>query len=44
MVLRLCFDHFPILLDCGVVFKGGKIPFKFQNMWLKADVFVDRVR
>ena len=27
-----------------MVFKGGKIPFKFQNMCLKADVFVDRVR
>jgi hypothetical protein len=40
---RLCSDHFPILLDCGGI-KGGVRPFKFENMWLKADGFVDKVR
>jgi hypothetical protein len=40
---RLCSDHFPILLDCGGI-KGGARPFKFENMWLKADGFVDKVR
>jgi hypothetical protein len=42
-VARLCSDHFPILLDCGGI-KGGARPFKFENMWLKADGFVDKVR
>jgi hypothetical protein len=40
---RLCSDHFPILLDCGGI-KGGVRPFKFENMWLKVDGFVDMVR
>lgn len=40
---RLCSDHFPILLDCGGVHWGPR-PFKFENMWLKAEGFVDRVR
>jgi hypothetical protein len=40
---RLCSDHFPILLDCGGL-KGGVRPFKFENMRLKADGFVDLVR
>jgi len=40
---RLCSDHFPILLDCGGV-QWGSRPFKFENMWLKAEGFVDRVR
>jgi hypothetical protein len=39
---RLCFDHFPILLDCGGIHWGSR-PFKFENMWLKAEGFVDRV-
>jgi len=39
---RLCSNHFPILLDCGGVHWGPK-PFKFENMWLKAEGFVDRV-
>jgi hypothetical protein len=38
----LLFDHYPILLDCGRIV-GGKSPFKFENMWLKVDGFVDRV-
>jgi hypothetical protein len=40
---RLCSDHFPILLDCGGI-QWGSRPFKFENMWLKAEGFVDRVR
>jgi hypothetical protein len=41
-MLRLCSNHFPILLDSGC-FLGRKRPFKFENMCLKADGFVDRV-
>ena len=40
---RLLSDHFPILLDCRRIV-GGKSPFRFENMWLKEDCFVDRVR
>ena len=36
-------DYFPVLLDCGQIL-GGKRPFRFENMWLKANGFVDRVR
>jgi hypothetical protein len=42
-VPRLCSDHFPILLVCGGI-QGGKRPFKFENMWLKDEGFVDKVR
>jgi hypothetical protein len=40
---RLYSDHFPILLDSGL-FGGGKKPFIFENMWLKVEGFVDRIR
>ena len=40
---QLLSDHYPILLDCGRIV-GGKSPFRFENMWLKVDSFVDRVR
>jgi hypothetical protein len=40
---RLCSDHFPILLDCGGI-PGAKRYFKFENMWLKSEGFVDRVK
>jgi hypothetical protein len=40
---RLCSDHFSILLDCGGI-QWSSRPFKFENMWLKAEGFVDRVR
>jgi len=40
---RLCSDHFPILLDCGGIHWSPR-PFKFENMWLKAEGFVERVR
>jgi hypothetical protein len=39
----LCSDHFPIVLACGGN-KGGKKSFKFENMWLKEEGFVERVR
>jgi hypothetical protein len=39
----LCFDHFPILLDCDGI-QEGKKPFKFENMWQKEAGVVDRVR
>ena len=40
---RLLSDHFSIRLDCGRIV-GGKSPFWFENMWLKVEGFVDRVR
>ncbi|KAG6667897.1 hypothetical protein CIPAW_01G132300 [Carya illinoinensis] len=40
---RLCSDHFPVLLDGGGV-QGGRRPFKFEDMWLKKEGFVDLVR
>ncbi|KAG2671254.1 hypothetical protein I3760_14G124900 [Carya illinoinensis] len=40
---RLCSDHFPILLDGGGI-QGGRRSFKFENMWLKSEGFVDKVR
>jgi hypothetical protein len=36
-------DHFPICLDCGRIV-GGKLPFRFEKMWLKVEGFVDKVR
>ncbi|KAG6669188.1 hypothetical protein CIPAW_01G225900 [Carya illinoinensis] len=40
---RLCSDHFPILLDGGGI-QSGRRYFKFENMWLKSEGFVDKVR
>jgi hypothetical protein len=40
---RLYSDHFPILLDCSDTTRR-KRPFKFENMWLKADGFVGLVK
>jgi hypothetical protein len=42
-LLCLCSDHFPIVLACGRN-KGGRKSFKFENMWLKEEGFVERVR
>ena len=36
-------DHTPILLDGGEIRKG-KIPFRFENMWLKVEDFKDLIR
>ncbi|KAG6653845.1 hypothetical protein CIPAW_05G104700 [Carya illinoinensis] len=40
---RICSDHFPIMLDCGGI-QGRRRPFKFENMWLKTDGFVELIR
>ncbi|KAG2698944.1 hypothetical protein I3760_07G170800 [Carya illinoinensis] len=40
---RIGSDHWPIMLDCGGLCSGRQ-PFKFENMWLKFEGFVDRVR
>ncbi|XP_059436099.1 uncharacterized protein LOC132169027 [Corylus avellana] len=40
---RLCSDRFPIILELGEV-SQGKRPFRFENMWLKADGFVALVK
>uniref|UniRef100_A0A2N9GD56 Reverse transcriptase domain-containing protein n=1 Tax=Fagus sylvatica TaxID=28930 RepID=A0A2N9GD56_FAGSY len=36
-------DHYPILLEVGGMLRG-KSPFRFENMWLKSEGFVDRVQ
>ena len=43
ILLCLCSDHFPIILTSGGRV-GGKSSFKFENMWLKEEGFMDRVR
>ena len=40
---RILSDHFPIILECGD-FSRGRRPFRFENMWLKADGFKERVK
>ncbi|XP_035551700.1 uncharacterized protein LOC118349876 [Juglans regia] len=40
MLARVSLDHFPILLDCGGIQRGRRY-FKFENMWLKANGFVE---
>ena len=39
---RLLSNHFPILLEGGNL-HGGKKPFRFENMWLKDEGFLERV-
>ena len=39
---RLLSNHFPILLEGGNL-QGGKKSFRFENMWLKDEGFVERV-
>ena len=40
---RVLSDHFPILLEGGSQ-QRGRIPFRFENMWLRVDNFVDKVK
>jgi exonuclease III len=42
-LVRLTSDHFPIMLECGSIPRGRR-PFRFENMWLKAEGFLERVR
>jgi hypothetical protein len=42
-LLRVCSDHAPIMLTRGDL-QYGKRSFKFENMWLKEEGFVDKVR
>jgi hypothetical protein len=42
-LLRVCSDHAPILLDSACLL-SGKRAFKFENMWLKEEGFVEKVR
>ena len=37
------FDHTPIMLDGGGI-RNGKVPFSFENMWLKVKGFKDLIR
>lgn len=39
----ICSDHFPILLDCGGI-PAGSSYFKYENMWLKVEGFVEKVK
>jgi hypothetical protein len=40
---RLLSDHYPLMLECGD-FSRGKRPFRFENMWLQSDGFVNQVK
>lgn len=40
---KLCSYHFSILLNCGGISRGPRY-FKFENMWLKSEGFLDRIR
>ncbi|KAF5477099.1 hypothetical protein F2P56_003775 [Juglans regia] len=39
---RVGSDHFPIILECGGIHEGKRY-FKFENMWLEVEGFVDKV-
>ena len=40
---RVLSDHFPILLKGGSQ-RRGRTPFRFENMWLRVENFVDKVK
>ncbi|KAJ9689585.1 hypothetical protein PVL29_014989 [Vitis rotundifolia] len=43
LLLRPISDHSPILLDCGGM-RTGKSPFRFENMWLRVEGFMDKFK
>ena len=40
---RVIFDHCPLLVEIGGVGRG-RCAFKFENMWLKVEGFVEKVQ
>ncbi|KAI8023233.1 hypothetical protein LOK49_LG03G01116, partial [Camellia lanceoleosa] len=36
-------DHWPVLLDSGGI-RSGPTPFRFENMWLSSDGFLEQVK
>ena len=40
---RPILDHFLVLLEGGGELEGGPLPFRFENMWQKANGFKDLV-
>nr|XP_023874649.1 uncharacterized protein LOC111987174 [Quercus suber] len=43
MMSRVLSDHFPILMEGGSQ-RRGRIPFRSENIWLRAKNFVDKVK
>ena len=42
-LIRISSDHFPVLLDCGNIQRRSR-PFRFENMWLKVEGFMELVK
>jgi hypothetical protein len=40
---RVLLDHFPVMLECGSG-RRGQIPFRFENLQLQAEGFVEQVK
>jgi hypothetical protein len=40
---RVISDHFPVMLVCGPR-RRGRLPFRFENMWLQEEGFVEQVK